>query len=292
MGNKEPFLKWAGGKRWLVQQHAHMFPSFTGRYVEPFLGSGAVFFNLGPSSAILSDRNGELIETYEVVRSTPHALDRQLSELHLLHSPAFFYEMRAEVPSTKIGRAARFIYLNRTCWNGLYRVNQKGEFNVPIGTKTLVEFPPDTLAQLSESLKNIELVHTDFEMTIDRAGRGDFLYVDPPYTVSHNNNGFVKYNDVLFSWEDQIRLAKAVRRASKRGAFVFVSNANHDELIKLYLGFSTHHTLSRSSILSGKPEGRRNTEEAAFLNYTLSPKKEAAGSERESRFPRIYGSKN
>ena len=268
MASREPFLKWAGGKRWLVRQHAHLLPSFTGKYIEPFLGSGAVFFHLEPEVALLSDKNEELIATYRVVRDTPYALDRRLSELQELHSAKFYYKMRSDTPSTKIGRAARFIYLNRTCWNGLYRVNMKGQFNVPVGTKTAVEFPENALAGLSKSLKRVELVESDFETSIDRAEKGDFIFVDPPYTVSHNNNGFIKYNDVLFSWKDQIRLAKAVQRASDRGAFVFVSNANHDKLIKLYADFAFHYTLGRASILSGKTEGRRSTEEAAFLNYS------------------------
>lgn len=267
MASKEPFLKWAGGKRWLVRQHAHLFPEFSGTYIEPFLGSGAVFFHLQPASAVLSDKNKALIEAYRVLRGSPHALNTRLRELQALHSPDFYYQMRTEAPSTKIGRAARFIYLNRTCWNGLYRVNRKGEFNVPIGTKTLVEFPEGILADLSNSLKNVELVDCDFEATINRAKKGDFVFVDPPYTVSHNNNGFLKYNDVLFSWEDQIRLAKAVERASNKGAYVLVSNANHKTLADLYSGFAVPHTLARASTLSGKSAGRRKTEEAVFLNY-------------------------
>lgn len=272
MANNSPFLKWAGGKRWLVNKHADMFPAFTGNYIEPFLGSGAVFFHLQPKSAILSDKNEALIETYGVVRDFPHALDRRLSKIHLLHTTKYYYDTRAKVPSTKIDRGARFIYLNRTCWNGLYRVNQAGQFNVPVGTKSTVEFPKGALADISKILKSSELVDCDFETTIDRAVKGDFVFVDPPYTVSHNNNGFIKYNDVIFAWTDQIRLAKAVKRASKRGALVFVSNANHDALIHLYTDFSTHYTLSRASFLSGKREGRRSTDEAAFLNYTPPPK--------------------
>lgn len=275
MANKEPFLKWAGGKRWLVSQHAHLFPLFKGRYIEPFLGSGAVFFHLAPKSALLSDKNGDLITTYRVVQDTPHALDKRLSEFHKLHSAKFYYKMRAGNPTKRIERAARFIYLNRTCWNGLYRVNMKGEFNVPVGSKNTVEFPENTLADLSALLKGVELEEVDFEVSIDKAKKGDFVFVDPPYTVSHNNNGFIKYNDVLFSWKDQIRLANAVQRASDRGAFVFVSNANHDKLIELYTDFTFHHTLSRASILSGKSEGRRSTEEAVFLNYSPKAKLKA-----------------
>lgn len=264
--NKEPFLKWAGGKRWLVSQHSHLFPNFTGKYIEPFLGSGAVFFHLQPDVAILSDKNKELIETYEVVRNFPKALHSRLLVMHVLHSSSYYYQTRKVVPSGKFDRAARFIYLNRTCWNGLFRVNMNGQFNVPIGTKKVVEFPKNALANLSTALKKADLSQSDFENTIDKAKKGDFLFVDPPYTVSHNNNGFIKYNDVLFSWTDQIRLANAVKRASSRGAYVFVSNADHREVTDLYADLNFHR-LNRLSILSGKPEYRRATSEAAFLNY-------------------------
>lgn len=263
----EPFLKWAGGKRWLVNQHPSIFPAFPGKYVEPFLGSGAVFFHLQPKAALLSDRNRELIEAYRVVRRTPGILHNRLAQMHDWHCKKFYYQTRRKEPSSRIERAARFVYLNRTCWNGLYRVNRRGQFNVPIGTKTTVAFPPRALLKISKTLKSAELAECDFEITIDRVGAGDFLFVDPPYTVSHNNNGFVKYNNVLFSWEDQIRLAKSVERASARGAFVFVSNAHHDALVALYCGFADHYTLRRSSILSGNSSGRREIEEAVFVNY-------------------------
>ncbi len=265
--SREPFLKWAGGKRWLVRSHPHLFPKFSGTYFEPFLGSGAVFFHLQPEKAVLSDKNKALIDTYSVVRDFPHALHSRLAKFQQLHSTRFYYETRSSIPSGKIDQAARFIYLNRTCFNGLYRENRKGEFNVPMGTKTQVQFPEGTLADLSKQLKNADLVPRDFEDTLNKVRQGDFVFVDPPYTVSHNNNGFIKYNDVLFSWEDQKRLADAVRRASKAGAYVLVSNANHNALVELYSGFMTRYALARASILSGKPTGRRGTEEAVFLNY-------------------------
>lgn len=250
-----------------MRNHAYLFPDFSGTYYEPFLGSGAVFFHLQPSLAVLSDKNEALIETYTVVRDYPHALDRRLSEFHRLHSAEFYYQVRSVVPSGKIDRAVRFIYLNRTCWNGLYRVNRRGLFNVPVGTKTQVEFPAGRLAELSAILKSVELVDCDFEITLGRAKKGDFVFVDPPYTVSHNNNGFIKYNDVLFSWEDQIRLAKSVRRAVEAGAYILVSNASHHALVDLYGDFMQSFTLERASILSATAKGRRWTEEAVFLNY-------------------------
>lgn len=268
MANNEPFLKWAGGKRWLVKQHPYLLPSFEGKYIEPFLGGGAVFFHLEPQNALLSDKNDELITTYQVVRDAPEELELCLKRIQNLHCSSYYYKARSSKPSNLIDRAARFIYLNRTCFNGLYRVNSSGDFNVPIGSKTTVEFPEGNLTRLSVVLKSAALQTADFESSIDSAKKGDFLFIDPPYTVSHNNNGFIKYNDVLFSWTDQLRLADAVARASKRGVLILVSNANHQQLIELYTCFMEHLILKRASILSGKRDGRRSTEEAAFINYT------------------------
>lgn len=133
--------------------------------------------------------------------------------------------MRAYRPRSRFRRVARFIYLNRTCFNGIYRVNLKGQFNVPMGTKVEVSYSSGYLERVSKLLKTVQLQVADFEETIECAGYGDFVYVDPPYTVMHNNNNFVKYNDVLFSWKDQQRLAAAVRQCIRRGAQVLVWSA-------------------------------------------------------------------
>src|ERR1700737_297802 len=126
-----PFLKWAGGKRWLVKKHLSIFPVRYNRFIEPFLGSGAVFFALRPKGAILGDTNGQLIETYAALQMDWQRVVRSL-ELHAeLHSVGHYYKIRARIPPSIFARAARFIYLNRTCWNGLYRVNMSGKFNVP-----------------------------------------------------------------------------------------------------------------------------------------------------------------
>jgi DNA adenine methylase len=262
----EPFLKWPGGKRWLANQHASLFPRRFNRYFEPFLGSGAVFFHLKPVRAVLSDANEELVSTYFIVRDEPAKLDRRLQQYQKLHRAEFYYSVRAKCPTRPLERAARFIYLNRVCFNGLYRVNLRGEFNVPLGSKTEVRFPPHYLNRVSALLRSARILKSDFEAVIEDARGGDFLFVDPPYTVAHNNNGFIKYNQVLFSWDDQVRLASAVRRASERGVFIFVANADHRAVIDLYPSFH-YCRLNRASILSGKTEARRITSEAAFLNY-------------------------
>jgi len=250
----------------MISKHRQLFPTFHGRYIEPFLGGAAVFFYLRPRGAWLSDKNGELVTTYRVVRDNAERINRQMNEYHQQHSSDFYYEIRDLKPTSDFDRACRFLYLNRVCFNGLYRVNKRGEFNVPIGSKSEVKFPRGYLKRVSAALRGTSLTENDFEVAIDRAGRGDFVYLDPPYTVSHNNNGFIKYNDELFSWDDQIRLSRAAQRASRRGALVFVSNADHDALKELYPRFRLH-TLTRASVLSGEASARRQTSEAAFLNY-------------------------
>ncbi|PZR73353.1 MAG: DNA methyltransferase [Chthoniobacterales bacterium] len=263
----EPFLKWAGGKRWLVRGYSHLFPMEFERYIEPFLGSGAVFFHLLPLQSILADKNAELIAAYRVIRRYPDEVAKLLESYHGRHSCRFYYDIRDADLESEIEQAARFVYLNRVCWNGLYRVNLKGKFNVPIGTKTQVKFQTGFLRQVSTHLKHAKLMTSDFETVIDGARCNDFVYVDPPYTVSHNNNGFIKYNGVLFSWADQLRLANAVKRAVARGALVFVSNADHAPVKKLYRELPFYRKLGRASILAGDSGARRQTSEAAFLSY-------------------------
>lgn len=260
----KPFLKWPGGKRWLIEDHRHLLPKrINGRYIEPFLGSGAVFFHLRPRDAILSDINSELIEVYSNVKRAHRKIVARLSVHHVQHAinPGRYYDIRAEVPDTAQARAARMLYLNRTCFNGIYRVNQKGEFNVPRGSKTKVLMPDDMWQDWSKALRNAQLRNSDFEPVIDEARSGDFLFADPPYTVHHNMNGFVKYNEVMFSWDDQVRLAKAMDRARRRGARILMTNANHESVRELYGKGFKKITVSRYSSVSGKSEGRSSFEE-------------------------------
>lgn len=263
-----PFLKWAGGKRWFVAGHLGVFPTEFNRYIEPFLGSGAVYFSLQPSTAILSDINEELINAYRVVRDHWSALEDELMWHEVRHCSAHYYEVRASKPRSAIKRAARMIYLNRTCWNGLYRVNARGEFNVPIGTKTQVALDSDDFSSLSKLLKKAELCSCDFEAIVDRADCGDLLFVDPPYTVKHNLNGFLKYNDKIFSWQDQVRLRDALSRACDRGAKVVLTNANHESIRELYSNFN-QFALERQSVLSGLIKSRGSTEELLVTNFQI-----------------------
>ncbi len=267
LGTLTPFLKWAGGKRWFAQRFLQLIPNKFNRYIEPFLGSGAIFFALRPQSAILSDLNSELIESYVSVREAPEVIEELLSRYQVLHSKEHYYETRANKPENQVERAAWLIYLNRTCWNGLYRVNLNNQFNVPIGTKSQVVLPTDDFHAISNALKQAHLIHQDFEKTLDMAADGDFVFIDPPYTVKHNLNGFLKYNDHIFSWTDQIRLRDAVARAASRGAMVLVTNANHRSVSEIYEGVGGQTVLSRASVLAASSAHRTNTEELMIRTW-------------------------
>ncbi len=262
----KPFLKWAGGKRWFVTGCDDSFPTKFRTYFEPFVGGGAMFFHLSPSDAVLSDKNVDLIRTYRALRDDWTKVRRKLTDHQRFHSKEHFYKVRSSKPWSESGAAARFIYLNRTCWNGLYRVNQKGEFNVPKGTKDSVLLPEDQFDRIAEILSSVELLADDFGPIIARAGKGDLVYVDPPYTVRHNNNNFLKYNERIFSWSDQVRLAKTLFAARERGAHIVICNADHNCIRYLYKGFGTMRRVSRHSILAADPNNRRKTTELVITN--------------------------
>ncbi len=263
-----PFLKWAGGKRWLTSSYPEIFHQPFNRYIEPFLGSGAVFFHLRPRLAILSDINEELIEAYQAIKDDWIRVYSEMRKHHRNHSKEYYYSLRSLKPRNRYTRAARFIYLNRTCWNGLYRVNLRGEFNVPLGTKTSVLLNTDDFRSISERLLNTDLRVSDFESIIDEAGPQDFLFVDPPYTVKHNLNGFIKYNETIFSWDDQVRLRDALLRANRRGVKILATNANHKSVVSLFKGDFELMRAKRASVLAGDKKYRGSVSELLILaNY-------------------------
>jgi DNA adenine methylase len=261
----KPFIKWAGGKRWLVNDPSFGLPEFSGRYIEPFLGGGAIFFYLAPSDAILSDMNERLIATYRSIRDEWRLVQSSLAEYQERHSREFYYEERYREHSSSHLRAAQFLYLNRTCFNGLYRENLKGQFNVPMGTKTQVTLPDDNFETASEILSRADLRTGDFEAVVAEAVEGDLVFLDPPYTTAHNCNGFIKYNQKIFTWDDQKRLMKAVRAAKQRGARVVLTNADHESIHKLYSTLGTPAVVSRPSVISGSVGSRLGTTEALFV---------------------------
>lgn len=254
-------LKWAGGKRWLTSHYGTALPSEYNTYFEPFLGGASVFLDLRSNRAVLSDLNADLIATFLALRDDWSSVQRLLEEHSNAHSHDYYYEMRGQRPDAAIEQAAWFLYMNRACFNGLYRVNLKGEFNVPKGTKERILLGTDNFEEISKALQGTELLVSDFEPVVERAVADDFIYADPPYTVRHNKNGFIKYNEKLFTWEDQVRLAASIRRAVERGAKVAVSNANYPPLLELYSEFADVMEVSRHSLIGGRYATRGVTTE-------------------------------
>lgn len=261
-----PFLKWAGGKRWLVKNHPEFFPETSGIHIEPFAGSAAVFFALRPKKGLLSDSNGRLIECFKAIKKNYADFENNLKWFASNHSKEFYYETRNRHFDCETWRAAQFLYLNRVCFNGIYRENLRGEFNVPIGSKTNVLLDSDDFGGASKMLKRTSLMNSDFEKIIDRAAENDFLFIDPPYTTKHNLNGFVKYNQKIFSWSDQERLAAAVHRAHKRNVTITLSNADHADVRELYQEFLQVISVRRANVIASKSEHRGETSEMVATN--------------------------
>lgn len=257
-----PFLRWAGGKRWFIRNYSHLLPTNYEVYHEPFFGSGAVFFYLKPERAIISDINTNLMDTYLAVQKNFKRVEMYLQEYQISHSKEFYYKVRKTLPRGLYQRAALFIYLNRTSWNGLYRVNKKGEFNVPIGTRSSID-RGEEFSKINELLAGVVVEHFCFTEAFKNISAGDFVFVDPPYTVKHDINGFLKYNENLFSWDDQIVLSEMVCKLGEKGAKILVLNANHKTIIELYSNYGEIHLLSRNSMLSGNSAYRGTTQEIA-----------------------------
>ena len=269
----EPFLKWAGGKRGLLHQIKPLVPQggHDGRYFEPFLGGGSLFFALRPRRATLADVNEELIATFATVRSDVEAVIGHLKRLQ--YEEETYYRIRSSKPRTEVGRAARFIYLNKTCFNGLYRVNKKGEFNVPFGEhgSSLVVCDAEQLRAAAQALHGARLGCQDFETTVAQAKQGDTVYFDPPYTAAHADNGFLEYNAVVFAWEDQRRLARTASNLAASSVNVVVSNADHASILRLYdtRRLFSLHRITRHSTIGAGVDRRFPTTEVVLVSRNL-----------------------
>jgi DNA adenine methylase len=229
-----PFLKWAGGKTQLLPSLLKNIPAQFGTYVEPFVGGGALFFELQPAKAILADSNPELINCYTVVRDNVEDLMAVLSTYP--YSEEFYYKLRAEVPADVVLRAARIIYLNRTCYNGLYRVNKRGHFNVPFGKyKNPVICDAERLRSASYALRNTELLCADYQETLQNFAKpDDFVYIDPPYHPVSKYSDFKRYTTEFFYKDDQRMLAEIAKELAEQGCYVLVSNSYCDFILDLY----------------------------------------------------------
>ena len=277
MQNKQivPFLKWPGGKRWLAKKYKEYFPKEYNMYIEPFLGSGAVFFSLQPKEAILSDINKELINLYVIMRDNPKELKGQLVYHQERHTKEHYYKIRDVILTDNLKCAGRLLYLNRACYNGMYRVNKQGKFNVPIGTKNNFTYDIDQFDQYANCLKHATLICGDFYEIINKAKKNDFIFADPPYATSGKAN-FTKYNDELFVWQDQLRLHEALVNAKARGAKIVLTNVYCKEIIEMYKndGFYVH-ILQRSSNIAGQADKRGKVKELMITsNRKQSKRKE------------------
>lgn len=255
----EAFLKWAGGKRWFIKKETHRLPAKDSfyRYVEPFLGGGSVFFYLEPHNAVLSDCNEELIKTYTALRDNFEGVYKHLLKHQSNNSKEYYYAVRAQLPNGPMAAAARMIYLNRACFNGIYRVNRKGHFNVPYGSGAPVSFNKEQLKRASLALQGAELIAQSYLVSIDETVEGDFLFCDPPYAVQ-TAESFVGYNATTFTWSDQIKLAESVARAAERGVKVMVTNVDVPEVRALYdPDLFSIDTASRKCLIAGGNDGRQ-----------------------------------
>ncbi len=266
----EPFIKWAGGKSRVLPELLARLPSaagWSGRYFEPFLGGAALYLHQQPAGAVLSDTNPELVNLYAIVRDQPEALIANLAR-HA-YERAHYYAVRAIDPATlePVERAARFVFLNRTCFNGLWRVNRQGQFNVPFGRHTNPNVcPTDRILRASEALAAATIRHADFEASLDSARAGDFVYLDPPYVPLTPTASFTAYTASDFGLADQRRLADRVRALTARGVMCMVSNSDTPVVRELYAGLRIDRILVARNI-ARTVAGRAPVGEVIVRNY-------------------------
>lgn len=263
----EPFLRWAGGKNWFVKYlHKYLPKDGFNTYHEPFLGGGSIFFSIQTKNSYLSDLNEDLIMTYTEIRDNVEEVIRELKRFK--NTEDFYYNIRdVKKISTTAGNAAKFIFLNQTSFNGIYRVNLNGKYNVPYGFRTKDFFQPENLRLASNALKNAQIFASDFTKILSNIKEGDLVFLDPPYTVSHYNNGFIKYNSKLFSEEDQKKLSKLIYEIKKLGAFYIMTNADHAQVHEIFRDNGDNfNTEERASLIGGKNSKRGLYKEAIYSN--------------------------
>lgn len=272
-----PFVKWAGGKTQLLEVIESHLPETFNRYFEPFVGGGALLFKLQPKAFSINDSNEELICVYKCLENNElfELLKKELLKHEENHSEEYYYQVREMDKLEGFNelsiyvRAARMIYLNKACFNGLYRVNSKGYFNVPSGKKKVVNcFDKKTFDNLNLFFKNRKPVITsiDFEEAVKNAKAGDFVYFDPPYDTWEEKNSFTSYDKNAFGKEEQVRLAKVFKELSDKGVYVMLSNHNTKFINELYKGF--HITVVPAKrMINSKADGRGEVEEVIITNY-------------------------
>ena len=274
-----PFIKWAGGKTQILGQVAKYLPptcSFQ-RYFEPFLGGGAIFFHVKPAEAILSDKNYELINSYHVIKNNVEKLMEKLEEfkkepltpeLYYLKRAAYTKLLSKDLEMDAVDRAALFIFLNKTCYNGLYRVNQQGGFNVPFGKyeKTPNLYHRENLIDVSNLLENKQICCDTFESVLNLATESDFVYLDPPYLPSPSRNEFTSYTEDRFVQSRHDKLAEIFADLDSRGCKVLLSNSNTPYVRKLYSKFRKK-IVSADRMINCKGSNRKGFQDLLIFNY-------------------------
>ena len=268
----KPIIKWVGGKRQLITELKSLLPKNYNKYIEPFFGGGALFFELKPRNAIINDYNKELINFYKVVRDNPEELINDVCKHK--NEPDYYYKIRALDRDkkvfnelTSIEKASRFIYLNKTGFNGLYRVNSKGQYNVPFGKyKNPSYYDFDNISACSELLKNVRITKGDFENIKEKINKGDLVYFDPPYVPLNKTSNFTGYTNKGFDESMQIRLKKLCDYTTEVGAYFMLSNSYTDFILNLYQRYNIHIVEAKRSINS-KGTGRGKINEVIITNY-------------------------
>jgi len=273
----KPFVKWVGGKRQLLEQFRRMnlyppknFNPENSRYFEPFVGGGAVFFDLLPEEGFLSDLNKELVTTYNVIKNDLEILIASLKKHKT--DKEYFLKIRAQDPNKlrDVAVASRFIFLNRTCFNGMYRVNSKGGFNVPFGkySNPLI-CDEDNLRKVSRALQNIDIKHQDYKEVLKKAKRGDFIYFDPPYYPVSKTASFTSYTAESFLDKEQTELRDTFVELHKRGCFVMLSNSDTPFINEIYSGIKGVgiNKVQAGRAINSKGSGRGKITEVLITNY-------------------------
>jgi DNA adenine methylase len=264
-----PFLKWAGGKGRLLAQYASHFPRDCATYYEPFCGGGAVFFDRAPGRAVLSDINPELVNVYACVRDDVEGVIALLSEHAACHSPAYYYAVRARQPAdlAPVARAARVIYLNHTCFNGLYRENARGVFNVPLGRYTHPAIcDAANLCAASRALQSAAVIHAPFDHVLERALPGDLVYFDPPYVPLSATSSFTSYSRHAFGPAEQARLRDVFAELGRRGVRALLSNSDCAITRDLYRAFPIV-TITAARAINAKADRRGKITEILVRNW-------------------------
>ncbi|MBP2031955.1 DNA adenine methylase [Clostridium algifaecis] len=273
----QPFVKWVGGKRQLLSEIKEYIPKGNFKYYEPFVGGGAVFFSLQRKNAVINDLNSELINVYEVIKNDVEGLIRSLMNHKITEK--YYYELRSEDRSeeyktySKVKKASRFIYLNKTCYNGLYRVNSSGYFNTPFGKYKNPNVVNDTVLRTVHKYLNesrIAIRNVDFEEALKGIRKNSFVYFDPPYDPVSDSSNFTGYTASGFNRDEQIRLKKLCDKLNKKGVKFLLSNSNTEFIRELYKDYNDKiKVVGATRAINSKATKRGEVEEVLIRNYDL-----------------------